>query len=155
EGEVFNSAQWDRSLLKLNQLGYFDQVRPQDIEMQMNPADGTVDINVKVKEKDKNKIGFNGGVSSTSGTFLGLCYSRNNFAGLGENMCVTLEGGTLASTSQFIFTEPYLFSQPVAASFSLFSTSYRFDQSGFNFNEARRGFSLSASRPVHAFHHLG
>jgi outer membrane protein insertion porin family len=158
ESEVFNAAMWERSLLKLNQLGYFDPVRPQDTEMQLNPADGSVDISLKVKEKDKNKIGFNGGVGSTTGTFLGLSYSTTNFLGLGENMSVNLEGGTLASNYQFSFTEPYLFSQPISAGLSLFSNSYHYDQSGLNglnFNESRRGFSLSASRPLRTFHRLG
>src|SRR5262245_39229922 len=155
EGEVFNSTLWDRSLLKLNQLGYFDNVRQQDTEMKLNPTDNSVDINLKVKEKDKNRIGFNGGVSSASGTFLGVSYSTNNFLGLGENMSVNLEGGTLQSNYQFSFTEPYLFSQPLATSFSLFSTSYRYNQSGLNFDQARRGFNVSATRPFRTFHHLG
>jgi outer membrane protein insertion porin family len=160
EGEVFNSTLWNRSLLKLNQLGYFDEVRQQDAEMKLNPADNSVDINLKVKEKDRNRIGFNGGVSSVSGTFLGVNYSTNNFLGLGENMSVNLEGGTRMSNYQFSFTEPYLFSQPLAASFSLFSTSYRYDQSGLNqsglnFDQARRGFNVSAMRPFRTFQHLG
>jgi outer membrane protein insertion porin family len=155
EGEVFNSTLWDRSLLKLNQLGYFDEVRQQDAEMKLNPADNSVDINLKVKEKERNRIGFNGGVSSAGGTFLGLSYSTNNFLGLGENMSVNLEGGTRQSNYQFSFTEPYLFSQPLAASFSLFSTSYHYNQSGLNFDQARRGFDVSASRPFRTFHHLG
>jgi outer membrane protein insertion porin family len=155
EGEVFNSTLWDRSLLKLNQLGYFDNVRQQDTEMKLNPTDNSVDINLKVKEKEKNRIGFNGGVSSASGTFLGVSYSTNNFLGLGENMSVNLEGGTLQSNYQFSFTEPYLFSQPLATSFSLFSTSYRYNQSGLNFDQARRGFNVSATRPFRTFNHLG
>src|SRR5262249_2661047 len=53
------------------------------------------------------------------------------------------------------FTEPYLFSQPLATSLSVFSTSYLYNQSGSNFDQARTGFSLSATRPFRSFHHLG
>src|SRR5262245_42357062 len=155
EGEAFNSTLWDRSLLKLNQLGYFEEVRQQDTEMKVNPTDNSVDINLKVREKDKNRIGFNGGLSSAVGGFLGVSYSTNNFLGLGENLSVNLEGGTQQSNYQFSFTEPYLFSQPLSTSFSLFSTSYRYHQSGLNFDQARRGFNASATRPFRTFHHLG
>jgi len=155
EGDVFSSALWDKSLLKLNQLGYFDELRNQDAEMKLNPADNSVDINLKVKEKDGNRIGFNGGVSGASGGFLGVSYSTNNFLGLGENMSVNLQGGTRQSNYEFSFTEPYLLSQPLSTSFSLFSTSYRYNQSGLNFDQARKGFNLSTTRPFRTFHRFG
>src|SRR5262249_15515912 len=155
EGQVFDSALWDRSLLKLNQLGYFDDLRPQDTEMKLNPADDTVDINVRIKERDKNKIGFNGGVSGAAGGFLGLNYSTNNFLGLGENMSINLEGGTRVSNYQFNFTEPYFLNQPIAMGFSAFSTRYNYNQSGLVYDQSRRGFSTSASRPLNTFQRLG
>src|SRR5262245_16453876 len=155
EGEVFNSALWDRSLLKLNQLGYFDELRPQDTETKLNPADDTVDINVKIKEKDKNRIGFTGGVSGDAGGFLGLNYTTNNFLGLGENMSINLEGGTRLTNYQFNFTEPYFLNQPIAMGFSAFSTRYNYNQGGLIYDQSRNGFSLSASRPLRTFHRLG
>ena len=30
EGQVYNSRLWDLSLLRLNQLGYFEQLKPDD-----------------------------------------------------------------------------------------------------------------------------
>jgi len=155
EGDVFSSALWDKSLLKLNQLGYFEELRNLDAEMKLNPADNSVDINLKVKEKDGNRIGFNGGLSGASGGFLGVSYSTNNFLGLGENMSVNLQSGTRQSNYEFSFTEPYLLSQPLATSFSLFSTSYRYNQSGLNFDQARKGFNLSTTRPFRTFHRFG
>jgi len=64
EGQVYNSALWEVSLIRLNQLNYFEALKPeQDSEVHQNVADSTVDIDLKVKEKGKNSIGVNAGES--------------------------------------------------------------------------------------------
>jgi outer membrane protein insertion porin family len=87
EGAVYNSRLVDLSLLRLNQLSYFDNLTAaNDVETRLNEADGTVDLLIKLKEKGKNSIGLNGGVSGLSGAFIGLNYETNNFLGLGETL---------------------------------------------------------------------
>src|SRR6202012_1329108 len=104
---------WEYSLLRLNQLEYFDALKvDQDSEAHQNPEAGTVDLLLKVKEKGKNSIGLNGGVSGLSGTFLGLNYQTNNFLGLGETLSVQGNIGNLARSGVFSFTEPYLRNRP-------------------------------------------
>ena len=71
EGDMFNSSFWDLSILRVNQLGYFDRVKKEDYEITQNAKDNTVDVTLKVKEKGKNSIGFSGGVSGLAGTFIG------------------------------------------------------------------------------------
>src|SRR5205823_13470630 len=80
------------------------------------------------KEKGRNSIGFSGGVSGIGGSFIGLNYSTNNFLGLGESLGVVLQGGTRQSQYQFSFTEPYLYDKPVSLGFSVYSSSFRYDQ---------------------------
>ncbi|HYH00555.1 MAG TPA: outer membrane protein assembly factor BamA, partial [Terriglobales bacterium] len=69
EGNVYNSRLWELSLLRLNQLGYFEPLKAegpeaeQSTETRQNNQEGTVDITLKVKEKGKNSIGLTGGVS--------------------------------------------------------------------------------------------
>src|SRR5262249_57576556 len=72
EGAVFNSSLWDLSLLRLNQLGYFEEVKNEDAEIKTNATDSTVDLNLKLKEKGRNSIGFNGGTSGIGGRFIGF-----------------------------------------------------------------------------------
>ena len=95
EGEFFSTQLMDISLLRLNQLGFFDILKDEDAEQKPDPKaspgpDGPetywVDVNLKVKEKGKNSIGFTGGVSGYGGSFLGLNYSTNNFMGYGETL---------------------------------------------------------------------
>ena len=61
EGQVYNSRLVDLSLLRLNQLNYFDTLKTeQDVETRQNADAGTVDLLIKLKEKGKNSIGLNG-----------------------------------------------------------------------------------------------
>ena len=174
EGDVFNSSLWDLSLLRLNQLGYFEEIKSEDAEVKPSPTESTLDINLKVKEKGRNSIGFNGGVSAIGGSFLGLSYSTNNFLGLGESLGVVLQGGTRQSQYQFSFTEPYVYDKPVSLGFSVYSSSFRYDQARelfglnpgslppglglenrLNFEQKHTGFNLSASYPMRIFHRFG
>ena len=87
EGAPYNSNLWEQSILRLNQLDYFDPLKVDtDSEIHPDNENGTVSLLLKVHEKGKNSIGLNGGVSGLSGTFLGLNYSTNNFLGLGETL---------------------------------------------------------------------
>src|SRR5215813_729694 len=174
EGQVFNSAAWDMSLQRLNQLGYFEEIKPEDAEVKPSPTEPQVDINLKVKEKGRNSIGFNGGVSGIGGSFMGLSYETNNFLGFGETLAVTLQGGTRQSQYQFSFTEPYLFDRPLTTGFTVFKTSFRYDQArelfgidpsklpsglGFedrlNFEQKGAGFNVFGSYPFKIWNRFG
>ena len=86
EGQIYNSQRWELSILRLNQLNYFEPLKAeQDSESRQNAEDGTVDLLLKLKEKGKNSIGLNGGISGLSGTFIGLNYETNNFLGPGRD----------------------------------------------------------------------
>ena len=137
EGATYNSNLWESSLLRLNQLDYFDALKiDQDSEVHQDAANGTVSLLLKVHEKGKNSIGLNGGVSGLSGTFLGLNYSTNNFLGLGETLSLQGNIGNLARNVTFAFTEPYLRNKPTSLGFQLFSRKS-------DFNSARNFASAS------------
>jgi outer membrane protein insertion porin family len=173
EGQIFNSNLWDISLLRLNQLGYFEEIKNEDAEIKTSQTQPTVDINLKVKEKSRNSIGFSGGVSAIGGSFMGLNYTTNNFLGLGESLALVLQGGTRQSQYQLSFTEPYLYDRPISFGFSLYKTSFRYDQARefglnpgslpqglglenrLNFEQSHSGFNVNASYPIRLFHRLG
>jgi outer membrane protein insertion porin family len=173
EGQVFNSQLWDVSLLRLNQLGYFEEILEDAAQIQPSPTEPEVDILLTVEERGKQSLGFSGGVSGIGGSFLGVDYSTNNFLGFGETLAISLQGGSQVSNFVFSFTEPYLFDRPMSAGFSIFKNDYRYDQArdafgidpdvadelGFenriNYEQARRGFNLYTSYPFKVFHRLG
>src|SRR5207249_12052787 len=91
ECQGFKSALWDMSLQRLNQLGYFEEIKTEDAEVKPNPTQPQVDISLKVKERGRNSIGFNGGVSGIGGSFMGISYETSNFLDFGESLGVTLQ----------------------------------------------------------------
>ena len=108
EGGVFSSQLWDYSVLKMNQLGFFDEIKKEDYDIKQNAKDKTVDILVKVKEKGKNSIGFSGGISGLAGNFVGLNYATNNFLGLGATLSFGVSMGHFPE-NVFIWFHPALF----------------------------------------------
>jgi len=166
EGQLFNKRLWELSVLRLNQLDYFDKIEADKAaEIKRNTKEGTVDINLKLKEKGKQSIGLQGGVSGLAGSFIGLTYQTNNFLGLGETLTFSAQFGDLSRSFLFGFTEPYLFDRPISSGFTIFSSRYKFDQARQtalltgqsvsinpqfiqNYNQDSTGFTLFASYPV-------
>ncbi len=129
EGDLYSQQLLDASILRLNQLGYFDPLKPEDAwTITRDTKTNTVDLLLKLKERGKNSIQLNGGVSGISGSFIGFSYSTNNFLGLGETLSLGAQIGTLLDNITFGFTEPYLFNKPVQAGFTLFYQRYSYDQ---------------------------
>jgi outer membrane protein insertion porin family len=176
EGAIYNSQLWELSILRLNQLNYFETLKAdQDSESRQNSDDGTVDLLLKLKEKGKNSIGLNGGISGLSGTFIGLNYETNNFLGLGETLSVQANIGDLSRTLSFGFTEPYLRDKPISVGAQVFATKYDFNPSKSqsttgatgnlsaaqqslltNYNTSTTGLTLTASEPLrHLFARTG
>lgn len=143
EGSLFNSRLWELSILRLNQLGYFEKLDTKDSDVQPNNREGTVDINLKVKEKGKNAIGFTGGVSGLSGSFVGFNYQTNNFLGQGETLTLDAQLGSLERNIVLGITHPYVFDRPMQAGFTVYSNR-------FNFNEAQQASILAGQdlRPI-------
>ena len=169
EGDMFRNNLWELSLLRLNQLDYFDAIKPENAEIKRNVKQGTVDILLKLKEKGKQSISLTGGLSAFSGTYVGLTYQTNNFLGLGETLTLSANVGTLQRTISFGFTEPYLFDRPISTGFNITTSRYSFNQAqqtslalGYqvqlnpdtvqNYVQNTDGFTLFASYPVR---HLG
>ncbi len=131
EGSVYNSRLWELSLLRLNQLSYFDQLKPDDpnvTDKKLDEKNGQVDLTLKVKEKGKNSIGLNGGVSGLEGAFVGLNYATNNFLGRGETLQMQINLGNLARSVMFGFTQPYMFDRPLQFGFTVFGNKVSYNQ---------------------------
>lgn len=168
EGSLFNNRLWEVSILRLNQLNYFDPIKPDNAAIKRNTKAGTVDIKLRVKEKGKQSISFSGGVSGVAGSFVGLSYQTNNFLGLGETLSFSAQVGDRQQNIQFGFTEPYLFDRPIATGFTVFKNRFNYNQAretGIlvgqqvtlnpalqqNYATDTKGFTLFASYPLRRF----
>jgi len=169
EGQVYNSRLVDLSLLRLNQLNYFEVLKAdQDVETRQNTDTGTVDLLLKLREKGKNSIGLNGGVSGQSGSFIGLNYETNNFLGFGETLSVNANIGDLSRVLSFGFNEPYLRNKPVSLGIQVFDRKSDFNPAKSaaiaggqsanltnaqqsllnNYNQSSKGLTISTGTPL-------
>jgi len=179
EGDMYNTQLWEYSILRLNQLGYFEMLKKEDAaEIRRNPQTSTVDITLKVKERGKNSIGLNGGVSGIAGSFVGFNYSTNNFLGLGETLSLESQLGTRMRNVSLGFTEPYFLDRPLQLGFVVYLRKFNFDQGReasilagqnliplynqlgsqnlLNYSQNSHGASVSASYPLRrSFARLG
>jgi len=127
EGDIYNQALFEYSITRLNQLGYFNPIdKEKDADYRTNEEEGLVDVTVKVAEKGRQQISFNGGISGIGGSFFGLEYSTNNLFGRGEVLSLNLAGGNRQRSFQFSFTEPYIRNRPITAGFTVFAYSQKF-----------------------------
>ena len=127
EGDIYNQSNWEYSIIKLNQLGYFDPIdKDKDADFKTNEEEATVDLNLKVTERGRQQISFNGGLSGIGGSFFGLEYSTNNLLGRGEILSLNMSAGNRQKYLQFSFTEPYIKNRPITAGFSLFGYTQKF-----------------------------
>ncbi len=127
EGDIYNQNFLEISVARLNQTQYFDPIdKDQDVEIRTDEENANVDLIVKVKEKGRQQISFNGGVSGIGGTFFGLEYSTNNLAGRGEILSFNLGAGNRQQSLQFTYQQPYFRNRPISVGFSLFGSKYQF-----------------------------
>ncbi len=168
EGDLFRNNLWEVSLLRLNQLDYFEPVKPENAELKRNVKQGTIDILLKLKEKGKQSISLTGGVSGLSGSYVGLSYQTNNFIGLGETLTFSVQYGTIQRNAVFGFTEPYLFDRPIATGFTISDSQFRYNQqqqlsvlenqqlslnptTEQDYNQNSKGITVFASYPMRKF----
>jgi outer membrane protein insertion porin family len=127
EGDIYSQTTFEYSVLRLNQLGYFNDIdKEKDADFRTNEEEGYVDVTLKVTEKGRQQISFNGGLSGIGGSFFGLEYSTNNLFGRGEVLSFNVAAGNRQRSFQFSFTEPYIRNRPITAGFSVFAYSQKF-----------------------------
>jgi len=160
EGTLFDSQRLRTDLLRINQLGFFDEIKEEDAHVDPNdtaapnvptaPGDkpSTLDVNIKVSEKGKNTIGLSGGASAIGGSFIGVNYSTNNFLGYGETISADVQAGTRQSNFVLSMTEPYFRDRPIAVGFSVSATTFHYDQArdsfGLDPNHLPQGLGLES-----------
>ena len=138
EGDRFSLAYFKDSILRIKQLGLVDLEKEPDIKP--NPEDPTeIDVQVNVKELQRNNIQFTAGYSGYEGTFVALSYSTVNFLGAGETMEFMVQTGKRVKNYSFGFTEPYLFDQPLTLGFNVFDRKINYP---YLYNQKSRGIDV-------------
>ncbi len=143
EGDPFRMAYFRDSILRIKQLGLVDLERDPDI--QPNPEDPQkIDVQVNVKELQRNNIQFTAGYSGYEGTFVAFSYSTVNFLGAGETLEFMIQYGKLIKNYMFGFTEPYIFDRPITAGFNIYNRQILYPW----YNRKSKGINLTLGAKI-------
>ena len=149
EGGVFNTQALKNSVLRINQLGYFQNVEPEQVEVEKTEgATGQVDVGLDLVEQNRNQITFGAGVSQFDGFFGTLAFQTANFMGRGETFGVTVQAGSRSKNYQFSFSEPFMFDRAITMGFDVYSREFQFP---FQFTQGSKGGQFVFGVPVAAF----
>jgi len=155
EGELLDRSALDRSMLKLQQLGYWV---PGD-EPLLKPVGEKpeVDVIIAGEEQSRNEIQVGGGYSDLEGGFFLASYQTLNFLGRGESLSLSVAVGSRASRGAIAFTEPWFMGRPWTVGFSLFRRQFDFGRVNDVFGNQQRlqqtatGGSISVGRRLGDF----
>lgn len=149
EGDRFSLAMFKNSILRIKQLGLVDLEKDPDIKP--NPDDPTkIDVQVNVKELQRNNIQFTAGYSGYEGTFLAFSYSTVNFLGAGETLEFSVQQGKLVKNYSFGFSEPYLFDKPITAGFNVYKRYIDYSSYGL-YKQKSQGIDLTLGARIFGY----
>ena len=129
EGGVFNTEALKYSVRRLNQLGYFKELKGDDSDMKVDKTperQNAVDVTLKFEEQNRNQLTFGAGVSQYEGVFGQLAFQTSNFLGRGESLTVQMTAGDRSQNYQLAFTEPFLFDRSITGGFDVFKRSLQY-----------------------------
>ena len=129
EGGVFNTEALKYSVRRLNQLGYFKELKGDESDMKTEKTPGqenTVDVTLKFEEQNRNQLTFGAGVSQYEGVFGQLGFQTSNFLGRGESLTLSVQAGDRAQNYQLAFTEPFLFDRNITGGFDVYKRSLQY-----------------------------
>jgi outer membrane protein insertion porin family len=153
-GDIYKENKLIRSVQRLHNLGYFDEIRP-DIRVADREA-GLVDLEIDVVEKANTaKVNFGAGYSTLDGLVGTFSLAWANFdasqlpriwrcKGAGQELRLSTEFGRRRTQYSFGFTEPYLFDSKTLGSFDLYDI-WRLRP---YYDETRLGGNVTFGRPL-------
>ena len=126
EGAWYSQAAIDRSKIRLQQLGFFDEVN-----IDSEPVPGTndqVDLHVKVKEANSGQVMAAVGYSQLSGIQISGQLSENNFLGSGNRVSIAAQRSSYQKNYEFSFLNPYFTDNGVSLGYNVSWNEFDYGQ---------------------------
>ncbi|NLH46886.1 MAG: BamA/TamA family outer membrane protein [Acholeplasmataceae bacterium] len=152
KGQPFNSKDARRSMQRIYNLGYFE-----DVNIKLNPgkAPNAVDVEITVVEMNTGTFGIGAGYSDADG-FLGMVsIGDKNFRGTGDKVNIRWEFGGDEDNNknyEFSYTRPWLDDKETSAGLTIYDMTNEYadyDHDGdeiARYDKQRRGQELTFSR---------
>ncbi|MEK6303795.1 MAG: BamA/TamA family outer membrane protein [Acidobacteriota bacterium] len=92
-GDLFDQVKWEQGIDALNRSGLFNPITKSDYVFILDHTVGAVDIELRVTERDYQRVEVNGGGGTTGGLSIGLDYSHINLTGHADKLAGKLRIG--------------------------------------------------------------
>jgi outer membrane protein insertion porin family len=145
EGDVMNMEVIKKSLLKLQQLGYFKI--SEEPEFSVRPAEKKVDLVIKGTEASRNEIQFGAGYSALDGFFGQFSFQTRNFLGRGEIIGAAAQIGRISNYYDLSYTVPWFMDRNQTVGISLFRRNVEY----LNIDEKRQGGTTFYGKGISLF----
>jgi len=139
EGELFNSKKLRRSKQRINNLGFFENVK---IDTHRGDTPGLIDIDATITERPTGSISFGAGFSSVDKVIFNASISQDNVFGTGRKVNLSADISARRTNFNIQLTEPRVLDSDVSAGINLFNRRSDF----FSFDTRSQGGGLSLGK---------
>jgi outer membrane protein insertion porin family len=123
EGAWYSQAAIDRSKVRLQRLGFFEDVEIETERLQGTPDQ--VDLAVKVTERNAGQFTFGLGFSQVSGLITTVQVVQDNFLGTGTRVSATVQRNTFSNRLDFGFIDPYFTDDGISVGYNFFFREFQ------------------------------
>ena len=150
KGKPFNAKDARRSMQRVYNLGYFE-----DVNIKLNPGrePNAVEVEISVVEMNTGTFGIGAGYSNADGFVGMISIGDKNFRGTGDKVNIRWEfGGEDNKNYDFSYTRPWIDSKETSATLNLYDITNEYADYNIDGNEIarydkkRRGQELTFSR---------
>ena len=135
EGELFNSKKLKRSKQRLNNLGFFEDVK---IDTHRGDTPNLIDVDATVTERPTGSVTFGVGFSSLDKVIFNAGISQDNVFGTGRKVNFSANISSRRSNFNLSLTDPHIFDSDISVGIDLFNRRSDF----FSFDTRSRGGGL-------------
>jgi len=139
EGDVYNGKLLQEARAALGRLGYFESV---DIKSSQGSAPEQLVLGIDVKEKPTGRLGIGGGFSTSGGAIGTVFLTEDNLFGLGKRIRIAASLGTINSSLNFRYDDPFFLDSEYSFSLALFDQTSDFD----DYTQERLGAEIAFGR---------
>lgn len=151
-GQPFNAKAARRSLERIHNLGYFEDV---NVKLNSGQEPNTVEVEITVVEQNTGQFMIGAGYSTADG-FVGILgIGDKNFMGIGDSANIRWEfGGKDNKNYDFSYFKPWLTKKELGAGLSLYNTTHEYQDyyddgsDKARYDRKRKGIELTLSQPI-------
>lgn len=149
ESATFDQSKINRSMERLRQLGYFEDVRVSTATVPENEQQ--VDMHIQVAERSTGSLNASAGWSQDDGLVLAGSVAQDNLFGTGKSAALSLSRSKVRLGGNLSFTDPYFTPDGVSMTYSLFGSKYspyKLQSNARNYQMTRYGGQAMMGIPI-------